>query len=199
MSRIVKGGPAAGHRIDGALFDAASKARAIVAEAESEAERIRDAAREDHRRARAEAAEAGRQEGLGRAAATLAGAAAERERRLAGLAGEVARLALDVARQVLGRELSLEPGAVVDLAARALAEARDRREVVIRVSPGDAPALRSAEGRLATLLARAPGVVVREDPSLARGDVVVETEAGTIDARVEAQLAALERALEEVT
>ena len=146
----------------------------------------------------AEAAEAGRQEGLGRAAATLAGAAAERERRLAGLAGEVAALALEVARKVLGRELAVDPEAVVALATAAVAEARERREVALRVSPGDAPALRQSEGRLAALLARAPGLSLREDPSLAPGEVVIETEAGTIDARVEAQLAALARALEDV-
>ena len=198
MSRIVKGGPAAGHRIDGALFDAAARARARLAEADAEAERILAAAREERARIHAEAAEAGRQEGLGRAAATMAGAAAERERRLADLAGEVAALALEVARKVLGRELALDPEAVVALAAAAVAEARERREVALRVSPGDAPALRRSEGRLAALLARAPGLSLREDPSLAPGEMVIETEAGTIDARVEAQLAALARALEDV-
>lgn len=198
MSRIVKGGPAAGHRIDGAVFDATERARALLEAAEAEAERIRAAAREERDRARAEAVEAGRQEGLGRAAATLASVAAERERRLAGLAGEVASLALEVARGVLGRELSLEPAAVVALASRALAEVRERREVVIRVSPADAPALRGAAGALGALLARAPGLGLREDPSLGQGDVVVETEAGTVDARVAAQLAVLQRALEEV-
>jgi type III secretion protein L len=38
---------------------------------------------------------------------------------------------------------------------------------------------------------------VREDAALARGDAVVETEAGRVDARVETQLAALARALED--
>lgn len=199
MSRIVKGGPVAGHRIEGAVFDAAERARALVAAAEADAERIRGAAHDERDRVLAAAAEAGRQEGLGRAAALLASVAVERERRLSGLAGEVASLALEVARGVLGRELALDPGAVVALAARALAEARDRREVVLRVSPEDAPALRAAEGPLAALLARAPGLALREDPSLGPGDVVVETEAGTVDARIEAQLAVLQRALEDVT
>lgn len=198
MSRIVKGDPAAGRRVDGALFDAAARARELVAAAELEAERIRAAGRAERDRVRSEAAEAGRQEGLGRAAAALAGVAAERERRLSGLAGEVASLALEVARTVLGQALAADPAAVVALAERALREARERREVVVRVSPADAPALRGAEGRLAALLARAPGLCLREDPALRPGDVVVETEAGTIDARVEAQLAALARALEDV-
>ncbi len=198
MSRVVKGAPTAGRRVAGPLFDAAAEARALRAAAEDEAERIRGAALAERDRIRAEAAEAGRQEGLGREAAVLAGVAAERERRLAGLAGEVAALALEVAGKVLGRALALEPGLVVDLAAAALAQARERREVALRVSPADAPAVRAAEGRLAALISRAPGLALREDPSLAAGQVVVETEAGSLDARVEAQLAELARALEDV-
>lgn len=198
MSRIVKGDPAASRRIEGAVFDATARARTIVAEAEAAAERLRAEALAEREALRAEAVEAGRQEGLGRAAAALADAAAERERRLAGLSREVAGLALDVARRLLGRELTGDPAAVVDLAAQALAAARERREVTLRVNPADAPALRSAEGRLGALLLRAPGLALREDPSIAPGGVVVETEAGTLDARVEAQLAALERALEDV-
>jgi flagellar biosynthesis/type III secretory pathway protein FliH len=46
-------------------------------------------------------------------------------------------------------------------------------------------------------VARAPGLSVEEDGSLAPGDVVVETEAGRIDARIETQLDALRAALEE--
>lgn len=198
MSRVVKGAPGAGRRIDGALFDAAAEARALLAAAEAEAERIRSAALAERDRLRAEAIEAGRQEGLGRAAATLAGATAERDRRLAGLAGEVAGLALEVAGKILGRALAHDPGLVVELAAGALAQARERREVVLRVSPHDTPAVRAAEGRLAALLSRAGGLALREDPSLSPGQVVVETEAGTLDARIEAQLAELARALEDV-
>lgn len=198
MSRILKGDPAAPRRIEGAVFDAAARAREIVAEAEAEAGRIRAEALAEREALRAGAVEAGRQEGIGQAAAALAGIAAERDRRLAGLSREVAGLALEVARRVLGRELAGDPAAVVDLAAQALAAARERREVILRVSPADAPALRASAGRLGALLQRAPGLELREDPSLAPGGVVVETEGGTIDARVEAQLAALARALEDV-
>lgn len=199
MATILKAAAAVGRRIDGAVFDAAAQARGLLAAAEADAARIRASAEGERERLRADALAEGRAEGLGRAAAALACAAAERDRRLAALAPEVAALAVDVARRVLGRELAQDPAAVVDLAARALAQARERREVVLRVSPEDAALVRGAEGRLAALLARAPGLVVREDASLERGGVVVETEAGRIDARVEAQLAAMERALAEAT
>jgi type III secretion system HrpE/YscL family protein len=197
LARIVKGGSAGTRRIVAAEFDAAERARAIVAEAEARARELLEAAQAERGRIRADAAEQGRAEGLGRAGAILVAAAAARDRRLAGAEREVVALALDVARKVLGRELAQDRGAVADLAAQALAVARDRREVTLRVNPEDADAIRAATGRLAALLSRAPGLDVREDPAVERGGAVVETEAGRVDARVEAQLAALARAIEE--
>ena len=197
MARIVKGGSAGTRRIEAAEFDAAERARAIVAEAEARARELLEAAQAERERIRADAAEQGRAEGLARAGATLVAAAAARDRRLAGAEREVVALALDVARKVLGRELAQDRSAVADLAAQALAVARDRREVTLRVNPEDADAIRAAAGRLGALLARAPGLDVREDPTVERGGAVVETEAGRVDARVEAQLAALARAIEE--
>jgi flagellar biosynthesis/type III secretory pathway protein FliH len=70
--------------------------------------------------------------------------------------------------------------------------------VTVRISPGDEPALRGAEARLGGLLER--GVLaVRVDPALGPGDVVVETEAGRVDGRIDTQLALFARALEEVS
>jgi len=198
MAKIVKGAPPpGGSRIEAAAYDAQERARAVVAAAEDEARRLRAQAEAEIARARANAAEEGRREGLSQAAAALARAAAARDRRLALAEREVAAVAIDVARTLIGRELDQDPGTVADLAARALSAARDRREVTLRVNPADAEAIRAAAGRLAAMLARAPGLEVREDPGLARGDAVVETEAGRVDARVETQLAALARALDE--
>jgi flagellar biosynthesis/type III secretory pathway protein FliH len=109
---------------------------------------------------------------------------------------EVVALAVAVARKILGRELAASPGAVVDLAAAAVAEARGRREVVLRVSPADADAIRRDEEKLAAVLHRAP-LEIREDPAVAPGGAIVDTEAGRIDAGIESQLAAVARAVEE--
>ena len=168
----------------------------MVAAAEEEARRIRAEAEASREAIRVEAAEAGRQEGLARAAAVLAAASAERARRLAALDREVVVIAVEVARKVLARELAAGGDAVVGLAARALAEARERREVILRVNPADGAAVHDSKGRLGGLLLRAR-LLVREDAAVPRGAAVVDTEAGSIDAGIEAQLAQLERALEE--
>jgi type III secretion protein L len=197
MARIVKGAPGPGRRVEAAAYDAARRAREVVARAEEDARRIRADAEAERARIRSEAVEEGRRDGLARAAAALARAAAARDARLAAAEREVAALALAVARRLLGRELAQHPSTVADLAARAIAAARDRREVTLRVNPADADAIRGAAGRLEALLARAPGLRIREDAGVERGGAVVETEAGRVDARIESQLAALARALDE--
>jgi len=195
-SRILKDiAPLAGRRIEAAVWDADRRVREMVAAAEEEARGIVADAEVARARAIADAAEDGRREGQARAAAALAAAAAERDRLLRGAEHEVVEIAVAVARKVLGRELGRSREAVVDLAAAAVAEARSRRDVVLRVSPADAAAVRAADGSFAAL-SRAPIRIV-EDPSLAQGGVIVETEAGRIDARIEAQLEAIERAIEE--
>jgi flagellar biosynthesis/type III secretory pathway protein FliH len=194
--RILRGtAPAAGRRVEAVVYDADQRVREMVARAEERARAVAAEAEAARARIVAEAHAEGLRAGEARAAAALVAAAAARDRLLAGAERELAELAVAVARRVLGRELAA-PGAVASLAAAALSEARSRREVVLRVSRADAGELRAAEGALGAVLERAP-LAVREDPALAPGDVVVETEAGRIDARIEAQLGALARALAE--
>lgn len=197
MARILKAALEE-RRIPADVVDAKARASALLARAGEEAEALRAAALAERDAVRAAAEEEGRRVGLAQAAAALAEVAAVRESRLAELAPEVARLGLEVARRLLARELAADRDAVKALAASAVMEARDRAVVTLRVSPSDAPRIAEARGALAALLRRAPGLEVREDAELAPGDVVVETEAGRIDARIEAQLAVLERVVDEV-
>jgi type III secretion protein L len=196
MAKIVKGSPEEGRRIEAEVYEAGERARALVVQAEADARKIRDDAEADRERLRAEAVAAGREEGLASAAAALAGAARERDRRLAAVERELVALAVDVARRILGRELALDPESVVGIAREALVAARGRRELTLRVNPADAAAVRGAPALLAGALAPAAAFAIREDPAVPPGGALVETEAGLVDARLETQLAALLRALE---
>jgi flagellar biosynthesis/type III secretory pathway protein FliH len=196
-ARILRGGgllPA--RRIDAEVYEADRRVQEMVAAAEAEARRLVAEARAESARIQAEAAARGEADGRARAAAALARGAAGRDGLLRDAEREVVQIALAVARKLLGRELSTSAAAVVQMARAALAEARERREVVLRVSPADGAAVRAAEGTLAATLVRAP-LVIREDPAVPPGGAVVETERGRVDASVETQLAAVARAVEE--
>jgi type III secretion system HrpE/YscL family protein len=181
--------------VDRLELEARERARALLEEAESKAARIvaeAEAQRETLYRA---SARAGVEEGRAEAGAALARAAEVRQRRLLEVEEELAAVALEVARKILGEELAARPEAVAVLARRALEPVRGRREVALRVHPEDGPRVRAELPRLSALLERAPGLCLREDAAVGRGGVVVETEAGRVDARVEAQLALLEQSL----
>jgi flagellar biosynthesis/type III secretory pathway protein FliH len=199
MSRIVKGAAPSGGRIAAEALEAAERARAVVARAEADARAIRAAADAARDEVRAEAAREGRREALAGAAAALVEAAAARDGLLASAEREVAALGVEVARRLLRGALAVDPGAAVALAAGVVEAARAHRQVAVRVHPADAASLRAGAEQLRPLAARARALEIREDPALTPGDVVVETEAGRIDGRLETRLGLLARALEDGT
>ncbi len=182
------------HRLPGEVVVAAGRARDILERAEAEASRILETARAGRERVLAEAEQEGYRSGLARAAGELARAAAERDRMVQSAGDDLVKLAVAVAGKVLGREVERD-GHVEALAASALEALRHRREVILRVNPADAPGLRREAGRLGGLLAGTPSIAIREDPAVGRGGLLVETEAGTLDARLETRLEAVEAAL----
>ena len=172
MTRVIKAG---GERVVPAeVASARTRAAAIVAGAE--------AAREAARR---EGFEAGRQEGLAQVTELLARARAATSEQTAAAENDLRTLAVRIAEKILARELALAPGAVVDIVRAALAAAANRTPLVVRVHPDDVEIVRAAR----------PELTVHAEPAVARGGCLVDTEVGTIDARLDVQLAAIERAL----
>jgi len=191
-----------GRRIHAEVYDAVGRARTIVAAAEVEARRLRAGAVDEVAQARAEAVAAGRaegrQEGLAAAAAALARAAEVRDRLLASATGDLLDAAVALAARILEREVALDAEIVVTLAERALREARGRRRVTVRANPDDLSRLRASASRLAAAAGASGLPCLCGDPAIARGGVVVEAEAGELDARIESQLDELRRALAEL-
>jgi flagellar assembly protein FliH len=101
-----------------------------------------------------------------------------------------------MAEKIVGRAVALAPEVIADIAGAALETCRPRGAVVrLRLHPDDLPA---AEARHAALAARAPGAAAIElvaDGGVGRFGCVIETPLGRVDARLETQLGALERAL----
>jgi len=108
------------------------------------------------------------------------------------IAGSVAQAAVQLARQVLRAELAQRPELVAHVAAEAVnAVLLSARHITVQVHPQDLPLV--AEGADEALKARGARLVA--DASLARGGVVVESDLGAIDARIEARWAEAAAAL----
>lgn len=171
------------------LTDATNQAEAIVAEA-------REAAQALTEQAHADGLKAGREEG----AQALVAATLEANQRgdaiEAQLVPQLKTLAMAIARRVIGRELEFHPEAIVEIVKQALGDkARQRREITLRVNPADAQMLRDSRKELLEMVSRTKDIAIREDPQVAPHGVVIETEAGIIDAQLETQLGAFERLL----
>ena len=97
------------------------------------------------------------------------------------LAQTVARVAVELAQQVLKTELAVQPELVAQVATQALeAMLFSAKHITVAVHPLDQPLVQAAAAD--ALSARGARVVA--NAALTRGDVLVHADIGTIDARV---------------
>lgn len=100
------------------------------------------------------------------------------------LAGRIAGVALELARQVVRTELYQRPEVVVEVAEQALgALLASARQIVLRLNPDD-HAL--AQAQLTDMLA-ARGARLVPDASVTRGGCMIESDIAVVDATVEAR------------
>ncbi|WP_088281832.1 FliH/SctL family protein [Ideonella sp. A 288] len=100
------------------------------------------------------------------------------------IAASVAQVAVQLARQVVRSELAARPALVAQVAQEAVhAVLMSAKHIVVHVNPADQALI---DGEAAETLA-ARGARMVGQASIERGGCLVETDAGTIDARVEAR------------
>jgi flagellar assembly protein FliH len=114
----------------------------------------------------------------------------ERERYLHQVEGEVVKLALAVAARILRREAQMDPLLLTGAVRVALGQLSGSTQVRLRVPAADLD-LWSEAIRLLPNLAVKPTVVAGAEMLL--GDCVVETEMGSVDLGIRAQLGEIER------
>jgi flagellar assembly protein FliH len=133
------------------------------------------------------------EDGLAEVTRLLVAARADAEQVRARSRDAAVVLARRMAEKVVGHALDLAPELMGDIAAQALAAARAKAgPVVLRVHPEDLPAVEASRTRWGT---GALVVKLVADGGVGRHGCVVETPVGRVDARLAAQLDALERAL----
>jgi flagellar assembly protein FliH len=106
---------------------------------------------------------------------------------------EVIRLALEIARKIIKREVAIDEELILALVKVALDRVADRALISVRVNPKDHAAMARHHAALSDADALSESVKLIEDPLIGRGGCVIETESGTIDARIEEQLREIER------
>jgi len=123
-------------------------------------------------------------------AVTLEDFAGERELYYQRVEGEVVTLALAIARRVLHREAQLDPMMLKAVAHLALGKIAEGTSVRLRVNPQQVEAWQEVMNRQQGLKVK-PAVVA--DPAVGRADCLLETEVGSSDLSMEAQLEEIEK------
>jgi flagellar assembly protein FliH len=182
------------------VAEASSRAQAIIAAAEADAERIRLVAREQ---GRAEGFEQGRVESradLEPVFAALSSAIEGLRERQEKVADEVeaqaAGLAVQIAEKVVAGALAVEPERVLDVVRGALRAMLERERVVVMVNPADLTLVREGMEDVAGSLGGIDHVDVQEERRVARGGAVLRTSTGEVDARIATKLARAKDAVE---
>lgn len=107
-------------------------------------------------------------------------------------------LAFMLAEKIVGGELAAKPERVVDVVRSALQHVLDCKQITLRVHPQDMDYLRQAQPDLEQIVG-AGRLEFQQDPETPRGGCMINTERGTIDARLRSQLETLRTTLESAT
>lgn len=116
----------------------------------------------------------------------------ERHKIIEGAEPEIVRLAVAIAERVLHAHIAMEPAAVLEMVRGAIARVVSRETVTVRVNPADIELMREHRDRL-MMMNDIDNMRLIEDQRVDRGGVIIETEAGTIDAKVSTQLREVRR------
>lgn len=104
-------------------------------------------------------------------------------------------LALRIAAKIIDREIE-NPAIVQQMVAAALAQVPSHEKLVIRLNPADRVVLEKLRNDSAGGHALLPAdAVLMADPEVRRGGCMIESNIGTLDARLETQLRLIEQAL----
>jgi flagellar assembly protein FliH len=175
------------------LADASAQARALVAAAEAEAGRIREAARAaGHEQGFAAGREEARAE-LAPAAAALA----EALRALTELQGDAAdrvereavELAVHMAEKVVAGAVAVSPERLLDVVRGALRTVVERERVTVLVHPDDLDLMRDGIAEVTGSLGGIEHLEVQEERRVGRGGAILRTTSGEVDGRLDTKLA----------
>lgn len=176
------------------IISAKDEAAQIVEDAENFAAEIRRQAQIDSENLRAEAYRSGTDKAVTEFEQTLLDVREIRERVWRETEQDLLRLAIRLTEKILGREIKSDKLAVADIVATALQNARQQEKLTVRVNPSDLPVVEKELENL-TRTGRTQYMDFIADPRVSEGGCLIESEVGTIDARLETQLRVLERAL----
>lgn len=110
----------------------------------------------------------------------------------------VLELTLEIARKVIGEQLTCDQEHLLTLIRRALSHTQEYKAITVAVSPDSYMYVQENRTRLVDVLDSQVEVTIVPDESAADGGCIIRTSLGNVDARVDTQLAEIKKALLEM-
>lgn len=183
-------------------LDASAKADQIFADAEAEADRIRNEAAKVlaevegvREKAKKEGFAEGREEGMAQATEFITKFESLKGAFYQNAESEIISLVMEIAEKVIGRMVHDHREAIISIVRQAVESALGDR-VTIRLNPEDCKKVHTQIKSLQDNVDKSRRLIFKEDDSISAGGCVVESEVGMIDAQLETQLRAIRKALE---
>lgn len=175
--------------------EARGLARQIVQDAQSKAQEIIAAAHAKAQQIEGEARSKGREHGLAQVTEELARAKMQAGEILKNAERDIVALALIVAEKIIGQDLERDQNTLLQICGTAIENMRNAKQMTLRVNPQNSAFLRQNARSLMELIGRQVDIAIKDDSEVEDGGCIVQTEFGTIDARLPTQLSMLKEVL----
>ena len=117
---------------------------------------------------------------------------------LQSIEGDAVNMVLDIARKVIGTEISQNKESVLHLVKQAFDSCSNKENLVLRVSDFEYEFLLENKENLLSLLEGVSDIEIKKDTSLKEGACIVETPFGTVDAGVQTKYEKIEEAFKKI-
>ncbi|MCU0239318.1 MAG: FliH/SctL family protein, partial [Pyrinomonadaceae bacterium] len=107
---------------------------------------------------------------------------------------DILRLSIKLAEKIIGQEIKSDKKVIAELVSNALRNTKRQDKITVRVNPNDFTTVQEHFAMLSQS-SRSTYVDIVPDPRVSNSGCIIESEVGTVDARLETQLRALEKAL----
>ena len=196
------------------LESAREEAGLIIEEAQYEAARIIEAAAKEAEESRIAVEEEARMKGyeegiqqgkcqydelIREAEAVRENAINEYKNMLDGLESEALSIIMDIAKSVIGDEISNNKESIIKIIRQAFEKCTNREKITLRVSSGNYDYVEENKSRLISLVDGIRELEVKVDAGLSDGACIVDTPFGSVDAGVETKLRKIEEAFKQVS
>lgn len=131
-----------------------------------------------------------------RLAASVERLRSEAERLAERTRADALEIGFQVARRILEMELTASAEALFSLVRSAVRRAGESRTITVRLNPSDKTLIDEIGGAVRIDGPLAARMQIVADPSLSRGDCVVDTDFGSVDGRLDTRLSQLRRVLD---